>query len=177
MTEIKDMFCFWSALAANLCVCKHHTNQSAAITSVDWFTTVIPWRQFTVVDIQVTFLLLQSYGVGSKKELSRKGLCSQQHAWTPGPVSQRESQPSHQIAVPSLHTRMTNKAAMLLSACISSPNRWKILHLFTNRVGEKTIIHFSIHVFVFLLTIQKSKTWQSRSLSGNKPVKNKLCEI
>lgn len=52
-----------------------------------------------------------------------------------------------------------------------------IFHLFNNKNGKKTIIHFSINVFVFLFSIQKSRTWQSRSFLGNEPVKNKLCEI
>lgn len=78
-----------------------------------------------------------------------------------------------------LSAHRTDRAAMLLSACLSSPTRQNSFHLLNNGVGKNTVIHFSINVFMllFLFITQKSRAKQSKQFSGNELVKSKLCEI
>ena len=82
----KEHVFFWSTLAANLYVCKHHTNQSPAVTSADWFTTVTPWRQLTVLDIQSPFVSFSLTALWLRRNSHRMGLCNRQCVWTPSAV-------------------------------------------------------------------------------------------
>lgn len=135
MTEIKNVVFFRSTIAANLCVCKHHTKQNQAITSADWFTTVIPWRQLTVVDIHSPFVSFSFTAFRLRRNSHRAGLSAMDSVHGLQVQSPWASQPSYQVAKSSLHTNVTEQQCFFQPALVLQLDRI-ILTCLTIELGK-----------------------------------------